>query len=174
VSRVVAVQLGGALLLSCFVRLNLLFTAPLPQPPHHTLTHNTTHTTHHTPHTALAAFTLSSFLPLIISNMLSGTVLSAASATAGAHQHSVHAALLATVPHLVAFLSTLLVAWHADRTNEKTAHVGVPYVLGAVVLACFGAVSRVSLVGGFVVLTVAMGLAFGGQSTMCARVAGAC
>jgi hypothetical protein len=76
------------------------------------------------------------------------------------------------VPHAVAFLSTLLVAWHSDRVSEKTAHVGVPYVLGAVVLATFGAATRRSGVGGFVVLTLSMGLLWGGQSTMCARVVG--
>lgn len=121
---------------------------------------------------ALTAFTLSSFLPLIVANMLNNTVLSSASASAGAHKNSAKAALLSTVPHFVAFLSTLLVAWHSDRVREKTAHVGLPYVVGAVVLACFGPVVRVSTVGGFVMLTAAMGCAFGGQSTMCARVAG--
>lgn len=121
---------------------------------------------------ALAAFTLSQFLPLMISNMLSGTLLSSASATAGAKHHSVQAALLSTVPYFVAFVSTMLVAWHADRVGEKTAHVGVPYVIGAVVLCCFGPVASVSTRGGFAMLTLAMAFAFGGQSTMCARVAG--
>jgi ACS family tartrate transporter-like MFS transporter len=80
--------------------------------------------------------------------------------------------LLATIPYVVALLSTMAVAWHADRRKEKTLHVGVPYVVGGAVLACFGPVVRVSPSGGFVMLTAAMGFAFGGQSTMCARVAG--
>ena len=108
----------------------------------------------------------------MISNLLRGTALSSASVSAGAGTSSVHAALLATIPYAVAVLSTLAVAAHADRRNEKTAHVGVPYVIGAAVLACFGPVARASTAGGFVMLTAAMGLLYGGQSTMCARVAG--
>lgn len=76
------------------------------------------------------------------------------------------------MPYLVAMLATLAVAAHADWRKEKTAHVGVPYVLGAVVLACFGPAARASPAAGFAMLTLAMGLAYGGQSTMCARVAG--
>jgi MFS family permease len=69
-------------------------------------------------------------------------------------------------------LSTLAVAAHADYRKEKTAHVGVPYVLGAVALACFGPAARAAPAAGFVVLCLAMAAAYGGQSTMCARVAG--
>lgn len=108
----------------------------------------------------------------MISNLLRGTALSSASVSAGAHSGSVKAALLSTIPFATAAICTVLVAAHADRVNEKTAHVGAPYVAGAIVLACFGPVARVNAAGGFAMLTIAMGLLYGGQSTMCARVAG--
>ncbi|KAI8472711.1 MAG: major facilitator superfamily domain-containing protein [Monoraphidium minutum] len=119
----------------------------------------------------VAAFTLTSWLPLMVANLLSGTALASASVSAGAGRGSVHAALLSAVPYAAAMLATIAVAAHADWRGERTAHVGVPYVLGAAALACFGPAARASTAAGFAVLTLAMAALYGGQSTMCARVA---
>lgn len=57
-------------------------------------------------------------------------------------------------------------------TKEKTAHVAVPVIIAGALLSCFGAVARVSAPGGFALLTLSLGLAFAGQSTLVARAAG--
>ncbi|KAI8472374.1 MAG: major facilitator superfamily domain-containing protein [Monoraphidium minutum] len=120
----------------------------------------------------IAAFSLHAWLPIIISNLLNGTVLTSATSVGGGRATSVKATLLSTVPYFFAAISLMAVAWSSDRTGEKTAHVAIPVVLSGAVLSCFGAVARRSAVGGFVILTASLGLAFAGQSTLVARAAG--
>jgi hypothetical protein len=59
-----------------------------------------------------------------------------------------------------------------QRTQERTLHMAVPWMMGSIVLSFFGLVARHSVVGGFIVLTAALGLVFGGQSILAARAAG--
>ncbi|GBF93031.1 MFS transporter [Raphidocelis subcapitata] len=120
----------------------------------------------------LCAFSLYAWVPLIVSNLMNGTAVAASTAMGPSKANSVKATLLSTVPYAVAALAVVGNAWHSDRTGERTIHVAVPWLTGGVVLACFGAVARRSIVGGFVMLTAAMGLAFSGQSVLVTRAAG--
>jgi len=76
------------------------------------------------------------------------------------------------IPYVFSAICLVGVAWSSDRHHERTAHVAIPWLLGAIVLACFGTVAKHSVAGGFVMLTLAMGLVFGGQSTLATRAAG--
>lgn len=120
----------------------------------------------------MAAWSLSAWIPVMVSNLLNGTALAAATSVGGGRSTGPRATLLSTVPYAVAALSLVAVAWHSDRCKEKVLHTAAPWMAGGVILACFGAVARRSLPGGFVMLCAAMGLAYGGQSTLCAVAAG--
>ncbi|KIY93761.1 hypothetical protein MNEG_14201 [Monoraphidium neglectum] len=120
----------------------------------------------------VSAWSIYVWIPIIVSNLLNGSLLSDATSVGGGSRNSVQAALLSAIPYICAALSLVAVAWSADRHNEKTAHVAIPVILSGITLSCFGVVGRHSAVGAFVILTASLGLAFAGQSTLVARAAG--
>jgi hypothetical protein len=113
------------------------------------------------------------WLPIIISNMLAGTITAApGSSSSSAAAHAPRAALLSTIPYVFGGASTLLLAWHADRANERTLHFAAVYVAGGAVLACFVPMYRAAFAAGFVALVVGMMTVFAGQPVMICRVRG--
>ncbi|GBF93030.1 hypothetical protein Rsub_05641 [Raphidocelis subcapitata] len=119
----------------------------------------------------MCSFSLGAWVPILISNLLNGTALSSATAVGGGKAKSVQATLLSTVPFVTATFAVLANAWHSDRTRERTAHIAVPNLVGGVLLACFGAVARRSVAGGFAIITLSLACAFATQSVFVARAA---
>jgi hypothetical protein len=111
------------------------------------------------------------WLPIIISNMLAGTI-TAGGGSSGSAAHAPSAALLSTIPYVFGGASTILLAWHADRVNERTLHFAAVYVAGGAVLACFVPMYSAAFAAGFVALVVGMMAVFAGQPVMTCRVRG--
>jgi hypothetical protein len=111
------------------------------------------------------------WLPIIISNMLVGTI-TAGGGSSGTAAHAPRAALLSTIPYIFGGTSTVLLAWHADRVNERTLHFAAVYVAGGAVLACFVPMYSAAFAAGFVALVVGMMAVFAGQPVMTCRVRG--
>lgn len=120
---------------------------------------------------ALCSVGLMTWLPIIISNMLAGTI-TAGGGSSSAASHTQRAALLSAIPYIFGGASTLLLAWHADRANERSLHCAAVYVAGGAVLACFVPMYRAGFAAGFVALVVGMMAVFAGQPVMTCRMRG--
>uniref|UniRef100_A0A383VZ56 Major facilitator superfamily (MFS) profile domain-containing protein n=1 Tax=Tetradesmus obliquus TaxID=3088 RepID=A0A383VZ56_TETOB len=118
---------------------------------------------------ALCSVGLMTWLPIIISNMLAGTI-TAGGGSSSAASHTQRAALLSAIPYIFGGASTLLLAWHADRVNERSLHCAAVFVAGGAVLACFVLMYQAGFAAGFVALVVGMMAVFAGQPVMTCRV----
>jgi MFS family permease len=124
----------------------------------------------------LGFFSLYTWLPVVVQNMLSGTAL-VNSTSSGLKPGSVdkvpiRAILLTGIPSLTAAFAMVLVAWHSDRVNEKALHVAVPYILGGVALLCYTPMASASFAAGFANLVIAMTAANAATGVISSRVVG--
>ncbi|KAI8468443.1 MAG: major facilitator superfamily domain-containing protein [Monoraphidium minutum] len=120
-----------------------------------------------------AAWSFHGWIPVIISNMLKGTALVDATAAGGGRDKSLRATLYSTIPYFCGAAGVLLLAWLADRQARKTLlPVGLSYMLGGALLACFGPVAAVSVPGGLAIMSAANAFAYGGTGVLVARVSG--
>lgn len=124
----------------------------------------------------LGFFSLYTWLPVVVQNMLSGTAL-ANSTSSGLQPGSdgkapTRAILLTGIPSLTAAVVMVLVAWHSDRVNEKSLHVAVPYLLGGLFLLCYTPMASLSFAAGFVGLVIAMTAANAATGVISSRVVG--
>jgi hypothetical protein len=116
---------------------------------------------------------LNSWIAIIIKNMLAGTVLTNSSSTGGTSKtNNLHSTLLSAIPYCMAAIAMWIWASSSHRFGEKDFHIGVPWIVGGVVLAFFELLYKVSFVAGFSVIASALTLAYSSQSVMFARVTG--
>lgn len=121
----------------------------------------------------LCVHSLNAFMPLIIKNMLAGTAAVASTSTGGNSAiNTRNATLLTAIPYVTAAAAMALLAWHSQRVNERTLHIGVTAMAGAAFWLCFGPMYNASFVAGFVSLVLTVGLAYCQMGVMYARVAG--
>lgn len=121
----------------------------------------------------LGFFSLYTWLPVVVQNMLSGTAL-VNSTSSGLRpgvsgQTPTKAILLTGIPSLTAAFAMVAVAWHSDRVNEKALHVAVPYLLGGLFLLCYTPMAS-TFAGGFVNLVIAMTAANAATGVISSRV----
>ena len=121
----------------------------------------------------LCIFSLNSWIAIIIKNMLAGTVLTNSSSTGGTSStNSLHATLLSAIPYCCAAVAMWALASSSAHFREKELHIGVPWILGGVILALFEPLYKRAFVAGFSVIVVALTLAYYSQSIIFARVTG--
>lgn len=123
----------------------------------------------------LGFFSLYTWLPVVVQNMLSGTALvnstSSGLRPGSSGQTPTKAILLTGIPSLTAAFAMVAVAWHSDRVNEKALHVAVPYLLGGLFLLCYTPMAS-TFAGGFVNLVIAMTAANAATGVISSRVVG--
>lgn len=123
----------------------------------------------------LGFFSLYTWLPVVVQNMLSGTALvnstSSGLRPGSSGQTPTKAILLTGIPSLTAAVAMVAVAWHSDRVNEKALHVAVPYLLGGLFLLCYTPMAS-TFAGGFVNLVIAMTAANAATGVISSRVVG--
>jgi MFS family permease len=124
----------------------------------------------------LGFFSLYTWLPVVVQNMLSGTAL-VNSTSSGLRPGSdgrtpTKAILLTGIPSLTAAVAMVAVAWHSDRVNEKALHVAAPYLLGGLFLLCYTPMASLSFAAGFVNLVIAMTAANAATGVISSRVVG--
>lgn len=123
----------------------------------------------------LGYFSIFTWLPILVQNMLSGTALVNSTSSGlrpGSSGAPTKAILLTAIPSLTAAVTMVIVAWHSDRVNEKAFHVAVPYLLGGIFLCCYTPMASVSFAAGFVNLVIAMTAANGATGVISSRVVG--
>jgi hypothetical protein len=104
-----------------------------------------------------------------------GTVLVDSTSSGGTSRvNSLHATLLSAIPYTTAALAMWAVACSSHHFKEKPLHVGVPWVVGGMELTFFEPVFRAAFAGGFVIITIALTLAYSSQNVCFARVTGGC
>jgi hypothetical protein len=122
----------------------------------------------------LGIFSLNSWMPIIIKNMLAGTALQSSRSSGGSSAtNTLHATLLASIPYFGAAIGMWLNTWSAVRLRERTLH-GVPCIFCGILLALFEPLYRAAFAAGFAALVMAIACAYCGQSSMFARVTGEC
>jgi hypothetical protein len=118
---------------------------------------------------------LNAFMPIIIKNMLAGTASVGSTSTGGSSAlNTRNAMLLSAIPYAMAAVVMSLTAWHSDRVKERTLHIGVTALIGAVFWLCFGPMYHLSFAAGFVSLVFAMMFAYAQVGIMYAKVTGEC
>jgi hypothetical protein len=121
----------------------------------------------------MGIFSLNSWMAIIIKNMLAGTVLTNSTSTGGnSSTNSLHATLLSAVPYFCAAIGMWIMASSSHRFREKEFHVGIPYVLGGICLACFEPLYKRSFAAGFIVIVAALTLAYSSDSVFFSRLTG--
>jgi hypothetical protein len=121
----------------------------------------------------LCVFSLNSWIAIIIKNMLAGTVLTNSTSTGGSSStNSLHATLLSAIPYCGAAIAMWVVASSSARFKEKELHIGVPWLVGGICLAFFQPLYKRAFEAGFIVIVIALTLAYSSQSVMFARVTG--
>lgn len=120
----------------------------------------------------LCVFSLNSWIAIIVKNMLAGTVITNSTSTGGTSVKNLHATLLSAIPYLTAAIAMWLLACSSHHFREKEFHIGVPWMVGGIVLTFFKPLFNTSFVAGFAVIALAITLAYSSQSVMFARVTG--
>uniref|UniRef100_A0A383W9P8 Major facilitator superfamily (MFS) profile domain-containing protein n=1 Tax=Tetradesmus obliquus TaxID=3088 RepID=A0A383W9P8_TETOB len=119
----------------------------------------------------LCVFSLNSWMAIIIKNMLAGTALQGSTSSGGnSAVNTLHATLLSAIPYFCAAISMWSTAWSSERHKERTLHVGLPCVVGGIVLAFFKELYVANFVAGFAAIVIAMACAYSGQSVMFAKI----
>ncbi|WIA31173.1 hypothetical protein OEZ86_001180 [Tetradesmus obliquus] len=119
----------------------------------------------------LCVFSLNSWMAIIIKNMLAGTALQGSTSSGGnSAVNTLHATLLSAIPYFCAAISMWSTAWSSERHKERTLHVGLPCVVGGIVLAFFKELYVANFVAGFAAIVIAMACAYSGQSVMYAKI----
>lgn len=123
----------------------------------------------------LCVHSLNAFLPIIIKNMLAGTAATGSTSTGGnSALNTRNAMLLSAIPYATAAACMSITAWHSDRVHERSLHIGLTAVAGAIFWLCFGPMYQLSFAAGFVSVVLALGLAYAQVGVMYARVSGTC
>lgn len=119
----------------------------------------------------LCVFSLNSWIPIIIKNMLAGTALQNSTSSGGnSSVNTTHATLLSAIPYFTAAIAMWTVAWSSQKLQERDLHAGIPCIFGGVCLAFFAPLYRVSFVAGFAVIAIALSSAYSCQGVVFARV----
>lgn len=121
----------------------------------------------------LCIFSLNSWMSIIIKNMLAGTVLTGSTSSGGTSAtNTLHATLLSAIPYFCAAVAMWVIASSSHHFQEKEFHIGMPWVVGGILLAFFEPLYKRAFAAGFCVIVIAITLAYSSQSVMFARVTG--
>lgn len=123
----------------------------------------------------LCVHSLNAFLPIVIKNMLAGTAATGSTSTGGnSALNTRNAMLLSAIPYATAAVCMSITTWHSDRVHERSLHIGLTAIMGAIAWLCFGPMYHRSFAAGFVSVVLALGLAYAQVGVMYARVSGTC
>lgn len=121
----------------------------------------------------LCVHSLNASLPIIIKNMLAGTAATGSTSTGGnSALNTRNAMLLSAIPYATVAVCMSITAWHSDRVHERSLHIGLTAITGAIVWLCFGPMYHLSFAAVLVSVVLALGLAYAQVGVMYARVSG--